>query len=154
MPAVSPMASGASFSNQTHRERENATVKKYDVSLEMPGFTSFVHLQEELSDDFLGGFNDTSLAEGTFPDGVNRIVRASVSGDSDDIEDGEAKVFVSVTLNVSAGTKKEAERIALGARGLFATLADILAEQADGGDILELDECEPDVMDIEEVTAA
>lgn len=124
-------------------------MKQFEVEVEMPGFTSMLDISEELTADFLAGFNETKVAEGIFPKGVNSVVSASVSGDSDDIDGGEAKVFVVVRLNVSAKTEAEAERIATGASGLLTSLADVLAGQADGN--LELDEGTPDVNEVEEV---
>lgn len=127
----------------------NHEMKNFEVSVEMPGFTGMLDMSEELSADFLAGFNDTKRSEGTFPLCVNSVVSASVSGEQDDIDGDEAKVFVAVRLNVSAKTESEAERIAIGSSGLLARLADILAEQAGGS--IELDEGEPDVDQIEEI---
>lgn len=126
-------------------------MKQFEVSVEMPGFTSMLDMKEELSADFLAGFNDTKLAEGKFTKGVNFVVSASVSGDSDDIEDGEAKVFVAIKLNVSAQTDDAAERVATDSRRLLVSLADVLAEQAGGS--IGLDEGEHDVVEVEELVA-
>lgn len=127
-------------------------MKKFDVSVEIPGFTSSIYMSEALSEDALARFNETNIAEGTFPEGVNNIVSASVSGDADDIEDDEAKVFVSVSLNVSAKTEEEAAQIAEGTYDLLVSLADALARQAGGS--IELDECEPDILEASQAVAA
>lgn len=117
--------------------------KSFDVSIEMPGFTRTTDLSEELSPCFLEGFSETCRAENTFPAGVDSVLSASVSGDRDDIEDDEAKVFVRATLRVLAQSETEAERIGARCDRLIATLADILASQS--GASIELDEGAPDV---------
>lgn len=122
---------------------------QFVVRVELAGFTSVLDMHEELSADFLAGFNATKIAERTFPEGVNSVVSASVSGDADDIENDEAKVFVSVGLNVSATSSGEAERIATNSLRLLANLADALAEQAGGS--IELEEGAPDVDEVEQL---
>lgn len=124
-------------------------LKRFRVNIEQSGFTRLLDMNEQLSPDFIAGYNETKVAEETFPEGVSSVVSASVSGDSDDVYAGEAKVFVSITLNVSAHTEDDAKRVATNDCRLIAHLADILAMQACAD--IDLEEGVPEVIDVEEV---
>lgn len=112
-------------------------MKGFEVGVELAGYTSLLDMSATLSEEFLAGFNETMTAEGTFPAGVTGVISASVSGDSDDIDDGDAKVFVAVRLKVSAVTEAAAEQLACKSFDLLAGLADVLAGQAGAGLDLE-----------------
>jgi len=106
----------------------------FDVTFEDVGFLTDESLSElELSESECGGFTDTSLAEGTFPKGVVGLVKASWSPDDSVYkggkdEEGDIKVFVSITLRVEAEDESEADYMTP-PEGLLTRITDMLGTE-------------------------
>jgi len=108
----------------------------FDVTFEDVGFLTKEELSElELSESELAGFTATSIEEGTFPEGVVGVMKASWSPD-DSVheggkdEEGDIKVFVSITLRVEAEDEDEADYMDAPV-GLLTKVTDMLSTEID-----------------------
>jgi len=86
----------------------------FDVRFEDVAFLADAENNDiELSEQELLGFTETCLKEGTFPEGVVGVVKAYITPDDSVYEDGvdeegDCKVFCSITLRVEAEDADEA----------------------------------------------
>lgn len=75
----------------------------FEVTFESSGFVSSNDVVgSEISTLAALGFTEVAAKEGLFPAGVKSLVRGYVTDDDGGAEDGQTKVFVSVTLLVDA----------------------------------------------------
>lgn len=104
-----------------------------DVAFCSPAADDEVEL--ELTEAELGGFNDTSVAEKTFPEGVLAVRKCTATPD-DSVHkkgrdsDGDVKLFVSIDLLVEAEDLDEAYEFEPPV-ALLAKLADMLSDDLD-----------------------
>lgn len=106
----------------------------YDINFDATAFASADILRddlyEELHEEFIVGFNEISLAEGNFPTGVLEVIKASISPDDSNHEDGEWKVFANITLRMEVSEEQDPHQIEAPER-LLATLVDSLNIKVD-----------------------
>lgn len=117
-------------------------MKNFDVQFETTGWVdgrkNLDKIDTELSESFLGGFNEQSQQECAFNDGVIAVKGACISED-DSNHGSDIKVVVMITLSLQAASQVAAEATCI-PKDILTKLSDAMGV-IDGECLLNLDDC-------------
>lgn len=121
----------------------------FDVTYEAIGYTTNPSIiDNELSGEDARGFTDQLRAEGGLPAGIEDVLRGYITVDDEQEGTREKKLFVSVTIRVTAANAEAAEANETPAR-LLTPIADMMGT-CDNEVVLDLEANSWEVMDVEE----
>lgn len=121
----------------------------FDVTYEAIGYTTNPSIiDNELSGEDVRGFTDQLRAEGGLPAGIEDVLRGYITVDDEQEGTREKKLFVSVTIRVTAANAEAAEANETPAR-LLTPIADMMGT-CDKEVVLDLEANSWEVMDVEE----